>query len=85
MTGSYGCSIGPQPRIASVLQPGLDVRDTAREPLRTFGGELDAGASDFVGTPQGALSHTQTSQLGAREGFELRLWVLHSEVDPGST
>lgn len=77
--GSDGFNMGAtsdhSPRIASVLQPGQDVRDTVREPLRTFGGELDAGASDFVGTPVGALSQTQTPQLEAREGFELRLWV----------
>jgi len=63
------------PRIATVLQPGLDVQESVRESLATLCGELDAKALDDVEGLIGALSRTQTSQLEAKEGFELRLWV----------
>jgi hypothetical protein len=46
-----------------------------RESRATLCGELDAKALDNVEGLIGALSRTQTSQLEAREGFELRLWV----------
>jgi hypothetical protein len=40
-------------------------------------GLLDAPAEAIVAAHiPGGLSRTQTSQLGAKEGFELRLWVL---------
>ena len=68
------------PRIALVLQPGLDVQESVRESLATLCGELDAKALDDVEDLIGALSRTQTSQLEAKEGFELRLWVSN---DPG--
>ena len=63
------------PRIALVLQPGPDVQESVRESLATLCGELDAKALDDIEVLIGALSRTQTSQLEAREGFELRLWV----------
>ena len=69
------------PRIALVLQPGPDVQESVRESLATLCGELDAKALDDVEDLIGALSRTQTSQLEAKEGFELRLWV--SNDDPG--
>jgi hypothetical protein len=46
-----------------------------REALATLCGELDAKAFDHIEGLIGALSRTQASQLEAREGFELRLWV----------
>jgi hypothetical protein len=63
------------PRIALVLQPGPDVQESVRESLANLCGELDAKALDDVEVLIGALSRTQASQLEAREGFELRLWV----------
>ena len=63
------------PRIALVLQPGPDVQESVRESLATLCGELDARALDDIGVLIGALSRTQASQLEAKEGFELRLWV----------
>ncbi|CAN5641277.1 hypothetical protein BH10ACT11_BH10ACT11_15350 [soil metagenome] len=38
-------------------------------------GGMDAKVLDYVVGLSGALSRTQTSQLGAKDGFELRLWV----------
>lgn len=70
------------PRIALVLQPGPDVQETVRESFTSLCGELDATDLDDIGVLVGALSRTQTSQLEAREGFELRLWV--SEDDSAS-
>jgi hypothetical protein len=58
-----------------VLQPGLDVQDTVRESFTNLCGELDASDLDSIEVIIGALSRTQTSQLEARDGFELRLWV----------
>jgi len=46
-----------------------------RESLATLCGELDAKALDDIGVLIGALSRTQASQLEAKDGFELRLWV----------
>jgi hypothetical protein len=46
-----------------------------RESLTNLCGELDASDLDSIEVLVGALSRTQTSQLEAREGFELRLWV----------
>ena len=63
------------PRIATVLRPGHDVQGPVREALATLCGELDAKAFDHIEGLIGALSRTQASQLGAREGFELRLGV----------
>jgi hypothetical protein len=68
------------PRIALVLQPGPDVQESVRESLATLCGELDAKALDDVEDLIGALSRTQTSQLEAREGFELRLWVSNADA-----
>jgi hypothetical protein len=63
-----------------VLQPGPDVQESVRESLATLCGELDARDLDHIEGLIGALSRTQASQLEAREGFELRLWV--SDDDP---
>jgi hypothetical protein len=64
-----------------VLQPGPDVQDTVRESLATLCGELDAKALDDIGVLIGALSRTQASQLEAKEGFELRLWVSQDSAE----
>jgi hypothetical protein len=69
------------PRIALVLQPGPDVQESVRESLATLCGELDAKALDDIEVLIGALSRTQASQLEAKDGFELRLWV--SDYDEG--
>jgi hypothetical protein len=74
-----GAKSDHSPRIALVLQPGPDVQESVRESLATLCGELDAKALDDIGVLIGALSRTQASQLEAKEGFELRLWV-SSEV-----
>ena len=63
------------PSIALVLQPGPDVQESVRESLANLCGDLDAQALDDIEGLIGALSRTQASQLGATEGFELRLWV----------
>ena len=63
------------PRIALVLQPGLDVQESLRESLATLRGELDAEPLDCIGDQIGALSRTQTPQPAATEGYGLRLWV----------
>ena len=70
-----GAKSDHSPRIALVLQPGPDVQESVRESLATLCGELDARALDDIGVLIGALSRTQASQLEAKEGFELRLWV----------
>ena len=70
-----GANSDHSPRIAMVLQPGPDVQESVRGSLATLCGELDAKALDDIGVLIGALSRTQTSQLEATEGFELRLWV----------
>jgi hypothetical protein len=70
-----GANSDHSPSIAMVLQPGPDVQETVRESLVTLCGELDAKALDDIGVLIGALSRTQVSQLEAKEGFELRLWV----------
>ncbi len=72
------------PRIALVLQPGLDVQESVRESLATLCGELDAKALDDVEVLIGALSRTQAPRFEAKDGFELRLWVsddLDGEVE----
>ena len=76
-----GAKSDHSPRIALVLQPGPDVQESVRESLATLCGELDAKALDDIGVLIGALSRTQASQLEAKEGFELRLWV--SDDAPG--
>ena len=70
-----GATSDHSPRIALVLQPGLDVQDTVRESLANLDGELDATALDHIEGLIGALSRTQTPQFDAKDGFELRLWV----------
>jgi hypothetical protein len=74
-----GAKSDHSPRIALVLQPGPDVQESVRESLATLCGELDAKDLDDIGVLIGALSRAQASQLEAKEGFELRLWV-SSEV-----
>jgi hypothetical protein len=64
-----------------VLQPGPDVQETVRESLASLCGELDAKALDHIGVLIGALSRTQASQLEAKEGFELRLWVSEDSAE----
>ncbi len=70
-----GANSDHSPRIALVLQPGLDVQESVRESFANLCGELDAKALDDIGVLIGALSRTQASQLEVKEGFELRLWV----------
>jgi hypothetical protein len=70
-----GANSDHSPRIALVLQPGPDVQESVRESLSTLCGELDAKDLDDIEGLIGALSRTQTSQLEAREGFEVRRWV----------
>ena len=70
-----GANSDHSPRIALVLQPGPDVQETVRESFASLCGELDAKALDDIGVLIGALSRTQASQLEAKDGFELRLWV----------
>jgi hypothetical protein len=70
-----GANSDHSPRIATVLQSGLDVQEPVRGSLVNPCGELDAKDLDDNGVLIGALSRTQTSQLEAKEGFELRLWV----------
>lgn len=70
-----GVSTDDSPRIALVLEPGPDVQGTVRESFTNLCGELDASDLDSIEVLIGALSRTQASQLEAREGFELRLWV----------
>jgi hypothetical protein len=70
-----GATSDHSPRIALVLQPGPDVQESVRESLTSLCGELDAKALDDIGVLIGALSRTQVSQLEAKDGFELRLWV----------
>ena len=76
-----GANSDHSPRIATVLQPGPDVQESVCGSLATLCGELDAKALDDIGVLIGALSRTQASQLEAKDGFELRLWV--SDYDEG--
>jgi hypothetical protein len=69
-----GATSDHSPRIALILN-GPDVHESVRESLSALGGELDARALDNIEVLIGALSRTQTSQLEATDGFELRLWV----------
>jgi hypothetical protein len=70
-----GANSDHSPCIVTVLQTGPDVLEPARGSLATLCGELDAKALNDNEVLIGALSRTQTSQLEAREGFGLRLWV----------
>lgn len=70
-----GATSDHSPRIALVLQPGPDVQESVRESFASLCGELDAKALDEIEVLIGALSRTQMSQLEAKDGFELRLWV----------
>jgi hypothetical protein len=70
-----GANSDHSPRTVTVLQSGPDVLEPARGSFATLRGELDAKALDYNEVLIGALSRTQTSQLEAREGFGLRLWV----------
>lgn len=77
-----GATSDHSPRIAMVLQPGPDVQECLRESLTSLCGELDARALDDIEDLIGALSRTQVSQLEAKDGFELRLWVSSDGPSP---
>ncbi len=77
-----GATSDHSPRIAPVLRPGQDVQETVPESYAPLDDELDARALDSIGVHIGALSRTQTSQLEAKDGFELRLWVSPDSSQP---
>ena len=67
------------PRISLDLTPGPEAHVAVRDALESLRDELDAVILEQLGVLIGALSRTQLSQLEAKDGLELRLWV-HPEV-----
>jgi hypothetical protein len=62
------------------LAPGPEAQVAARDALESLRDELDAVILEQLGVLIGALSRTQLSQLEAKDGLELRLWVFPDVV-----
>ena len=63
------------PRLSLELAPGPEAQVAVRDALESLRDELDAVILEQLGVLIGALSRTQLSQLEAKDGLELRLWV----------
>jgi hypothetical protein len=63
------------PRMSLELAPGPEAQGAVRDALESLRDELDAVILEQLGVLIGALSRTQLSQLEAKDGLELRLWV----------
>jgi hypothetical protein len=68
------------PRMSLELAPGPEAQVAARDALESLRDELDAVILEQLGVLIGALSRTQLSQLEAKDGLELRLWVFPEVV-----
>lgn len=68
------------PRMSLELAPGPEAQVAVRDALESVRDELDAVILEQLGVLIGALSRTQLSQLEAKDGLELRLWVFPDVV-----